>query len=42
LVDDRAVYEPHVSVGAGPEFENGVRTGRAMSLDDAVAYALGP
>jgi tetratricopeptide (TPR) repeat protein len=42
LVDDRAVYEPHVSVVAGPEFENGVRTGRAMSLDDAVAYALGP
>jgi predicted ATPase len=42
LVDDRAVYEPHVSAVSGPEFEDAARTGRTMSLDDAVVYALGP
>ena len=40
LVDDRAVYEPQVSVVAGPEFERATREGRAMSLDAAVEYAL--
>ena len=39
---DREVYEAHVLVVAGPEFEQASRVGRSMSLDDAVAYALGP
>ena len=39
---DREVYEAHVLVVAGPEFEHASRVGRSMSLSDAVEYALGP
>ena len=41
LLEDRAAYEAHLSVVAGPDFERAARRGRALSLDEAVAYALG-
>ena len=33
-------YEPYVEPVRGPEFEEALERGRAMSLEDAVAYAL--
>ena len=38
---DREGWEARVSADAGPEFERARRAGSVLSLDEAVAYALG-